>query len=751
IAVTVNAITTPTFSFATTYCVGDVADVLPLTSDNSVTGTWDPEVISTAVGTADYTFTPDGAICSEPVVIAVTVNDLPVVTCPADFDVTTIDPVTLTGANPVGGEYTGTGVTDGVFDPDGLGNNDYTITYTYTDPATGCSNFCEFVITLNISYPELDVIDLYSEVEDVEVCLGTLEAEAIALLANEITITNTDDEEFVVTLNWTISFYDPITTGGYTATGTFELPAGVAQTDPATLLEVYALVTVNPLPVVTCPAGFDVVTIDPVTLTGATPVGGEYSGIGVSGGVFDPAGVPLGACTIYYNYTDPTTGCENECSFVINLDIPYPEITGIDIYDDVDDVDVCLGANEADALALLVNQITIENANSEEYNVTLTWTIDAFDGNTPGDYDATGTFTLPAGVSQTDPETPLEVTAIVTVNELPVVTCPADDEITTSEVIALSGASPEGGTYSGTGVVGSDFDPSSLDNGDYIITYTYTDPVTGCTNFCEFTLTLNITNPQIAGIDVNDDVEDIEVCLGTEEAIAIAALASQITITDTEATEYLVDVTWTIDTYDGNTAADYNATGTFELPVGVNQTDPVTPLEVTAVVTVNELPVVDCPDNFSVTTDDVVALTGATPEGGTYSGSGVTGSDFDPSALANGDYIITYTYTDAVTGCTNTCEFTITVDIDNNIITNNATAISVYPNPNNGLFNLNFVNVNGNVNYQIYDTKGSIIVDETIFTNGNTNVEVSLDITPGVYYVKMITETQTLVEKLVIE
>ena len=145
----------------------------------------------------------------------------------------------------------------------------------------------------------------------------------------------------------------------------------------------------------------------------------------------------------------------------------------------------------------------------------------------------------------------------------------------------------------------------------------------------------------------------------------------------------------------------------------------------------------------------VTTLTGATPAGGAYSGTNVTGDQFDPTGLPLGAYTITYTYTDPTTGCVNSCDFTI--DIVTNTISTDVAAIAIYPNPNNGIFTLNFSNVNGEVNYQIYDTKGSIIVDENIMTSGNTIKEVELNLVPGVYYVKLITNAQTVVEKLVIE
>ena len=81
----------------------------------------------------------------------------------------------------------------------------------------------------------------------------------------------------------------------------------------------------------------------------------------------------------------------------------------------------------------------------------------------------------------------------------------------------------------------------------------------------------------------------------------------------------------------------------------------------TFTITVNALPTVTCPANLTVcSTDAPFALSGATPSGGTYSGTGVTAGTFDPSAASLGSNTITYTYTSG--GCTVTCTFTITVN-----------------------------------------------------------------------------------------
>ncbi len=68
----------------------------------------------------------------------------------------------------------------------------------------------------------------------------------------------------------------------------------------------------------------------------------------------------------------------------------------------------------------------------------------------------------------------------------------------------LTGATPMGGSYSGTGVSMGDFDPGVAGVGNHTITYTYTDG-NNCTNSCTFTITVH-DSPMITG--------DLEVCVG---------------------------------------------------------------------------------------------------------------------------------------------------------------------------------------------------------------------------------------------
>jgi len=125
---------------------------------------------------------------------------------------------------------------------------------------------------------------------------------------------------------------------------------------------------------------------------------------------------------------------------------------------------------------------------------------------------------------------------------------------------------------------------------------------------------------------------------------------------------------------------------------------------------------------------------------GTEQLSGVTPNNFTDS--------VTYTVT-AEAG--NTQDWIVIVSVAVGIEDVESSALTIYPNPNNGNFTLDFTNINGKVNYQIFDTKGSIIISDDFVANGNAIKEVSLNLVPGVYFVKLVTETQSLVEKLVVE
>jgi|GEM_PF-441052 len=103
-----------------------------------------------------------------------------------------------------------------------------------------------------------------------------------------------------------------ITTGTYTVTVT-----GVNGCSSTSLPQD---VLVHPLPVVTfttnaAPCNYSAA----FPLTGATPAGGTYAGVGVSGGIFTPSVVGVGSSTVTYSYTN-NNGCTGTASHVIVVD-----------------------------------------------------------------------------------------------------------------------------------------------------------------------------------------------------------------------------------------------------------------------------------------------------------------------------------------------------------------------------------------------------------------------------------------------
>jgi len=79
----------------------------------------------------------------------VTVNPLPVVTINGFTPVCEYEnPILLTGGLPTGGNYTGTGVNAGEFDPALAGVGTHTITYHFTD-INGCANSADTIVEVN--------------------------------------------------------------------------------------------------------------------------------------------------------------------------------------------------------------------------------------------------------------------------------------------------------------------------------------------------------------------------------------------------------------------------------------------------------------------------------------------------------------------------------------------------------------------------------------------------------------------------
>jgi len=91
----------------------------------------------------------------------------------------------------------------------------------------------------------LPVIISVAEVDDITVDLGTSQEEIETMLPGQITITDSNGETHEVTLTWNLDNLDCNTPGEYNIEAVFELPEGVAQSEPETELKVTVKVIIK--------------------------------------------------------------------------------------------------------------------------------------------------------------------------------------------------------------------------------------------------------------------------------------------------------------------------------------------------------------------------------------------------------------------------------------------------------------------------------------------------------------------------
>ena len=126
---TVNQIVTASFTAIAPICSGATSPILPLTSNNLITGTWNPAIVSNT-NSATYTFTPTSGQCAIGTTLDITVT--PNVT--PTF--TAIDPICSGSARPIL-PTTSTNSITGTWNPATVSNTT-SGTYTFTPTAGQC-------------------------------------------------------------------------------------------------------------------------------------------------------------------------------------------------------------------------------------------------------------------------------------------------------------------------------------------------------------------------------------------------------------------------------------------------------------------------------------------------------------------------------------------------------------------------------------------------------------------------------------
>lgn len=227
-----------------------------------------------------------------------------------------------------------------------------------------------------------------------------------------------------------------------------------------------------------------------VGFNGLVPAGGAFSGTGVLGALFDPS-VGAGSYTITYSLTD-ANGCSNS---VTSQNVTVNAAPVVDITD-------LNAAYCKDAATFTITGDPLSNSSGVfgTFTFPLAWTLgDEYTVSglgtaeiNPGNINPTGTFNLSYtvtdanGCSGTTTET-FDINALPTVDFNGI---PASGKICKNAApITLTGSPTDangdftvipGLTDNGNGT--ATFNPNTLTPGNHNITYTYTDPVTLCTN-----------------------------------------------------------------------------------------------------------------------------------------------------------------------------------------------------------------------------------------------------------------------------
>ncbi|MDQ3110220.1 MAG: T9SS type A sorting domain-containing protein, partial [Bacteroidota bacterium] len=254
---------------------------------------------------------------------------------------------------------------------------------------------------------------------------------------------------------------------------------------------------------------------------------------------------------------------------------------------------------------------------------------------------------------------------------------------------------------------------------------TVTDSITGCAAMDSITVTVNASPVVNLGSDTS-------MCGGTITLDAQNAGAMYVWSTTDSTQTILVSST-------GNYAVDVTTAA------GCSASDSV-------MVTIFTQPTVTFSMQNSACIDDATITLSASPVGGAFTGVGVTGNMFSPSAAGVGLQTVTYSYTDA-NGCFGSVDETIDVlacvGVNEPFV---AAGMNIFPNPNNGSFTLTIndadyneitvelVSVEGRVIYsdKASDVKGVYVKQLDLSTHAN-----------GIYFLRVTANGQSYIEKVV--
>ncbi len=200
----------------------------------------------------------------------------------------------------------------------------------------------------------------------------------------------------------------------------------------------------------------------------ATPVGGTFSGIGVSSSVFSPSGAGVGTYDVIYAYTN-SQGCSNQDTVSISVNgLPDASFTGLaSTYCNNSDADTLIPTTLGGVFTGNIQGTNIFNPRqitipSGALMVSVNVVYSITDANSCFNADTLSAIIYP----------------IPNVNFGAMASSFCNNDIP----VLLNAGSPAGGSYSGSGIQGIIFTPSDANLGSDTLVYSYTN-ANACTNW----------------------------------------------------------------------------------------------------------------------------------------------------------------------------------------------------------------------------------------------------------------------------
>lgn len=290
-------------------------------------------------------------------------------------------------------------------------------------------------------------------------------------------------------------------------------------------------------------------------------------------------------------------------------------------------------------------------------------------------------------------------------------------------------ASPFGGSFSGSGVSSGVFFPNLAGVGVFTLSYLYTDA-----NNCSYTATANTTVNALPTLSFT--INPNQACVNGANMSLLANPSGGI--------------------FNGpgviGSALSPSLAGTGTVSVVYSYTDSNNcQSSATATVLINSLPIISfTPIATSMCVNAATIQLNATPAGGSFSGTGVSGAVFSPSIAGSGIRIITYAYTNSATSCSSTKTISTTVSACTgieNIDSIDGLAFMVYPNPAN------------TVAYITSELEAELAVSNNLgqcFLSCNLNAGITFtlqlsNMQPGIYFLTFTTAKGKVKKKLLVE